>query len=334
MADAGDTPSSEIAHIPNRVLRRASHTSGVVRMGRLRIAVVVLVLLLLAQAGAASAYPWPFKPFDQQHPIRGFFGDPRTVYDNGILSTPFVGLGAFSFHQGVDISAPDGTPIYPSEDGTAHYIGSAILNVVTDHDVVFQYFHIVPVVGEGDQVTAGQTVLGYVQPPFGHVHVSEIDGTKVVNPLQPGHLEPYRDFTKPVIREILIRDQTGDVQAPLGLCGRIGLAVDAYDLPPVAVPGKFKGLPVAPSLVRWTLTRLGSGPVVPWRTAADYDTTAISNGVYIVTVLVGDGHGHTVAATQRFSVLNSHSGICPGSLPAPPGTPPPGDEEPPPPAAP
>jgi hypothetical protein len=348
-----------------------------VRSGRARIGVVALVLLLLVlgEAGSASAYPWPFKPFDQQHPIRGFFGDPRTVYDNGILSGPFEGPGAFSFHQGVDISAPDGTPIYPSEDGVAHYIGTAILNVVTDHDVVFQYFHIVPVVGEGDPVIAKKTILGYVLPPFGHVHVSEIDGTKAVNPLQPGHLGPYRDFTKPVIREILIRNQTGDVETPLGLCGRVDLAVDAYDLPPVAVPGKFKGLPVAPSYVRWTLTHLGGGDaVIPWRVAADfrttlppnaqfwdtyargtyqnaprfgreqytsmpgrfifdlasnYDTTTLANGVYIVLVSVGDGHGHTVTSEQRFSVLNSRSGICPGSLAAPPGTPPPTDDEPP-----
>ena len=53
---------------------------------------------------------------------------------------------------------------------------------------------------------ARKTILGYVQPPFGHVHITEIDGTTVVNPLQPGHLAPYKDFTKPVIRDIVIRE--------------------------------------------------------------------------------------------------------------------------------
>ena len=213
-----------------------------------------------------------------------------------------------------------------------------------------------------------------MQPPFGHVHISEIDGTKAVNPLQPGHLTPYRDYTKPVIRDIAVRNQTGEVQTPLGLCGRIELDADAYDEPPVAVPGKFQGLPVAPSLVRWTVTSLGGTAVVPWRTAADfrttlpsnarfwdtyakgtyqnaprfgreqytsmpgrflfqlagsYDTTALGNGVYIVTVLVGDGHGHKTVDTQRFSVLNARNGVCPASLPAPPGPEPPPDEEPP-----
>jgi len=343
-------------------------------MTRLRIAVVSLLVVTLVQAGGAAAYSWPFRPFDQQHPIRGFFGDPRTVYENGILSGAFEGPGFFSFHQGIDISAPDGTPIYPSEDGTAHYIGSATLNIVTDHNVVFQYFHIVTVVGEGQQVIARKTILGYVQPPFGHVHISEIDGTQVVNPLQPGHLEPYHDYTKPVIRDIVIRDQTGDVQTPLGLCGRIEFDVDAYDTPPVAVPGKFEGLPVAPSLVQWTVTNLRGTTVVPWRTAADfrttlppnahfwdtyakgtyqnaprfgreqytsmdgrflfqlagnYDTTALGNGVYVMTVLVGDGHGHKTLDAERFSVLNARSGVCPGSLAAPPGTEPPPDTEPP-----
>ena len=343
-------------------------------MARLRIAVVSLLVIVLVQAGGASAYSWPFKPFDQQHPIRGFFGDPRTVYENGILAGGFLGPGTFSFHQGIDISAPDGTPIYPSEDGTAHYIGSATLNIVTDHDVTFQYFHIVTVVGEGQQVIARKTILGYVQPPFGHVHISEIDGTTVVNPLQPGHLAPYRDFTKPVIRDIVIRNQAGDQETPLGLCGRVELAVDAFDTPPVAVPGKFQGLPVAPSLVQWTVTKLGGMVVVPWRTAVDfrtalpsnahfwdvyakgtyqnaprfgreqytsmpgrflfelarsYDTTSLANGLYVLTALVGDGHGHKAVAAQRFSVLNARGGICPGSLAAAPGTePPPGDEPP------
>jgi hypothetical protein len=341
--------------------------------------VLAVSVLALASASAGGAYSWPFKPFDRQHPIRGFFGDPRTVYDNGVLAGAFEGPGFFSFHQGIDISAPDGTPVYPSEDGTAHYVGSATLNVVTDHDVVFQYFHIVAVVGEGQQVSARQTILGYVQPPFGHVHISEIDGTKAVNPLQPGHLTPYHDFTKPVIRDIVLRNQTGDVQTPLGLCGRIELDVNAYDTPPVAVPGKFEGLPVAPSLVQWTVTRLGGTAVVPWRTAVDfrttlppnsrfwdtyatgtyqnaprfgreqyasmpgrflfqlarsYDTTTLANGVYIVTVLVGDGHGHKAVDTMRFSVLNARNGVCPGSLAAPPGTEPPGDQEPPAAAAP
>src|SRR5690242_14218232 len=169
-------------------------------MRKLRLVPLFVVLLAAAMGSStAAAYPWPFKPFDKQHPIRGFFGDPRTVFENGVLSGGFEGPGFFSFHQGVDIAAPNGTPIYPVVSGVAHYLGAATLNVDAGNDRTFQYFHIVPVVGEGQEVVARRTILGYVQPPFGHVHLTEIDGSHSVNPLQKGHLTPYTDHTKPTI---------------------------------------------------------------------------------------------------------------------------------------
>src|ERR1051325_2911967 len=173
---------------------------------------VLVAIVALACAGTASAYPWPVKPFDRQHPIRGFFGDPRTVYENGILSGAFEGPGFISFHQGVDIAAPNGTPIYAVADGVVHYLGAATVNLVTNHNVTFQYFHLVPVAGEGQHVRGRHTIIGYVQPPYGHVHLTEIDGIRAVNPLAKGHLSPYRDHTKPVVRDVLVRNQAGDVQ--------------------------------------------------------------------------------------------------------------------------
>jgi hypothetical protein len=340
---------------------------------RIRPCCLAAVGILLACAGTASAYPWPVKPFDKQHPIRGFFGDPRAVYLDGVLAGGFDGPGFFSFHQGVDIAAPDGTPIYPVVSGTAHYLGAATLDVDAGGGRTFQYFHIVAIVGEGQEVLARKTILGYVQPPFGHVHLTEINGIRAVNPLQKGHLTPYRDRTRPTIRELVIRNQTGDVQTPLGLCGRVQLAVDAYDMPPVPVPGKFLGLPVAPALVEWSISRLDGGAVVPWRTAVDFrvdlpansqfasvyakgtyensprfgsqqytsmpgrylyllagsfDTTNVANGVYVLTARVGDERGNSARLSERFSVLNGRSGVCPGSLPAPPATVPPESEPP------
>src|SRR5437660_1605435 len=51
-------------------------------------------------ATTAAGYGWPVKPFDREHPIRGNFGDPRTVF----LTPPtpesvLTGGGSFSFHQ-------------------------------------------------------------------------------------------------------------------------------------------------------------------------------------------------------------------------------------------
>src|SRR5262245_35560893 len=69
-------------------------------------------LVALAVPAEAGAYGWPVKPFDRQHPVRGVFGDPR------------IGETSHSFHFGVDVSAPDGTPVYATATGT----------VVRDHD--------------------------------------------------------------------------------------------------------------------------------------------------------------------------------------------------------
>src|SRR2546425_8557731 len=72
-----------------------------------------------AQAAAnQAAYGWPVKPFDQPHPIRGNFGDPRTIFAGPPTQrTLLSGSGVFQFHDGIDISAPDGTAVYPVASG-------------------------------------------------------------------------------------------------------------------------------------------------------------------------------------------------------------------------
>ena len=266
-----------------------------------------LAALALASAGAAAAYSWPLKPFNRQHPIRGFFGDPRTVYEDGVLAGGFDGPGFFSFHQGVDIAAPNGTPVYPVMSGTAHYLGASVLNVsvgqVNGQDVTFQYFHITPVVGEGEHVLARETVLGYVEPPYGHVHLTEIDGSHAVNPLQKGHLTPYVDHTRPTIRTTTFSNAAGAIQTPLGLCGRVQIAVDAFDRPPLAVPGTFNGLPVSPALVEWTVRRLNGKVAIPLRVAADFRTALPPNAKFFETYAKGTYENAPRFGTQQYTSM-------------------------------
>ena len=214
-------------------------------------------------------YHWPIKPFDRQHPVRGFFGDPRTVVDaegEPGDTTPLT-PGSYTFHNGIDISAATGTAVYPVVSGRAGIGYADEVIVVTGDGRTFQYFHIHPAVTRGEHVVAEKTVIGYVLPGWFHVHLSEIDGFRVHNPLDPGHLEPYRDHTVPVVHRI----------EATGLHGFVRLAADASDMPPLAVPGAWFGFPVTPAVIAWRLKRAHGRVVVPWRTAVDFRRTEPSN---------------------------------------------------------
>src|SRR6059058_1723826 len=107
----------------------------------IRLALVALVTLAVS-AGAtlrssapavaaparqsSSSYSWPVKPFDQPHPVRGNFGDPRTIFAGPpTQQTLLGGAGVFQFHDGVDISAADGSAVYPVESGTVTTVVSS-----------------------------------------------------------------------------------------------------------------------------------------------------------------------------------------------------------------
>ena len=214
-------------------------------------------------SSTASAYQWPVKPFNKAHPVRGNLGDPRTYFSWLATTDGLNGPGTFTFHNGVDISAPAGTPVYPVMSGTAHIRSAGTVAVTNGTGRVFHYTHIQPLVLEGDRVKAGQTVLGKVNAVAGHVHFSELVGGRPVNPLARGHLAPYRDRTKPVVRSLDFRSAvTGAPVSPLGMGGEISISVEASDRPAMASPGAWMGLPVSPALVGWSLTSLRGRPVV------------------------------------------------------------------------
>jgi hypothetical protein len=197
-------------------------------------------------------YSWPIAPFDRQHPVRGFFGDPR-IGDGG----------GRSFHTGIDISAADGTPVHAVAPGRVS-IGGPQIVVVATPTRTFGYWHIVPAVATGAEVPL-HGLLGHVAAGWGHVHLTEHTRTpgpqgSYWNPLRPGALAPFADFGAPVVARIV---------TAATLFGLVELSADALDHPPIAPPAPWHKTPVTPALVRWRLLH-GTRAVVPWRTAADF----------------------------------------------------------------
>jgi hypothetical protein len=243
---------------------------------RLRLSLIPLVCsaFLLAPSGAPG-YPWPLKPFHAQHPIRGGFGDPRTVFAESLFGNGIEGTGAFQFHNGIDIVAADGTAVYPVESGTVHMIDASALSVTSADGRTFQYFHVVPTVTNGQHVKALRTVLGHVLHGEGHVHLSEIRGFRIWNPLAKGGIAPYRDDTDPTVRTIYIR-RWGTLQPldPKAVCGKVSIVADAFDTQSPRAPGAFAGFPIAPALLRWSVVRAGTTRSLEAATGAiDFRTT-------------------------------------------------------------
>lgn len=216
---------------------------------------------------AHPPYPWPVKPFDRQHPVRGFFGDPR------------ISAGGRSFHTGIDISAPGGTPVYAVAAGKASYGSPA--DVAANGGIVvieaanrnFGYWHVQPAVRPGAHVPL-HGLLGHVaaQPEdWGHVHLAEsthdAHGIIYWNPLRPGALTPFFDYGPPVIDAILTSQPSDHIH------GLVDLSVRAHDNTPIEVtqptPPGWRGMPVTPAMIRWRLTHSGE-PVVPWKIAVDH----------------------------------------------------------------
>jgi hypothetical protein len=265
---------------------------------------VPAVVGALACASGALAYAWPVKPFDKQHPIRGYFGDPRTVFELSASQDGIYGPGTFGFHNGIDIAAKPGTRVYPIYSGTAHLLPGSVISVSTpSRGVTFQYIHLRESVRDGQHVVARRTILGHVAASAGHVHLTEIDGDRVTNPLLPGHLSPYRDKTRPVVEEIELRTLQGQALPSIGICGRIALTASAFDLPAMPVPGPWFGLPVAPALVEWKLTKAGGETVVPLTIAADFRFTVPPNIDFWTVYARGTYQNMPRIGRQQFSLM-------------------------------
>ena len=309
--------------------------SHIARRGARCLAAVAIAAAALATAAPAQAgYGWPLQPAHKQHPVRGFFGDPR-------IGGHDAAHGAF--HFGIDISAADGTAVYAAADGVVslHEARPNVVTVLTGVGAAHEYWHVIPAVRGGARVLAGRTVVGRVQAPWGHVHFSEVRGGVYVNPLRPGALSPYRDTTGPTIH--VIGFERAGVAFGDRLSGTADIVVEAWDDAPIAVPAPWAGKPVTPALVKWCLigrSRLAGsrchiaadfrgalpqqpfGSVYarwtrqnhPWTRggrgryrfilARDLDTRGLVDGTYRVVVTVSDTAGNEARAERRFSVAN------------------------------
>ena len=269
-----------------------------------RIGVAILVAAAaLAAAPHALAYGWPVKPFDKPHPVRANFGDPRTTFRGPpTLRTLLSAGGVFAFHFGVDIAAPDGTAVYAVRDGVVSLKSGTTVHVDSAGDFATEYWHIRPVVRDGQHVDAYRTILGYITKGHEHVHFTELDGHQPVNPLVAGHLDPYDDATRPTVNGISFRwNDTGrDVPAEF-LRGRVVMVADASDTPALPVPGLWGALPVAPALVTWHVERAKDGKVVlAERTAFDVRRTIPPNDAFWRYYARGTRQNMANFGTHRF----------------------------------
>jgi Peptidase family M23 len=259
------------------------------------IAIAAFALESVAQAsspgtGCTGSYGWPVEPFDSPHPIRGGFGDPRTVFQGELSHEALLeGDGTFSFHQGLDISAPDGSPVYAVSSGTVVRARGGRVTVDCGNGRSFQYWHVDPVARVGQRAVRGKTLLGFIQPKREHVHLTQLQDGRAVNPLDPDQLTPYRDETKPQLLSVTV-SQRGT---------RLMMTAEAIDMPSLPVPGRWNGFPVTPALVTWRIEETTGRIVVPTRVARDVRRTVPRNDRFWDTFARGTYQNWPVFAGRK-----------------------------------
>jgi Tol biopolymer transport system component len=285
-------------------------------------------VVLRVLAPGPFAYGWPVKPFFAPHAARGNFGDPRIGPAEGFGPT------VFSFHFGVDVSAPDGTPVFATGSGfvLANPRHADVVVIQRTDGAVLEYWHVVPSVRPGRVAVAYRTQIGRVEMTWQHVHVSERRGGAYVNPLRPGAMGPYFDDTLPSVDRILVERNGNPVEGDVR--GVVDLVVEAHDLPSLRPPPPWEKAHVTPALVRWSLD--GGA----WHSAFDvrqllpaagffdvyasgtrqnrrhraglyrvllahgWDSKSVRDGEHVMSVRVVDSRGNTATGRETFVVGN------------------------------
>ena len=147
-----------------------------------------------------------------------------------------------------------------------HLEGGRSLSV-GDSDLAFGYWHVIPAVHHG-QFVAKHEVVGHVEAPWLHLHFAEHRAGVYRDPLRPGALTPWRDTTEPRVTKIVL-SRNGRVLDPAAVSGAVDVIAEAHQMPPLAVPPPWRGLPVTPARLRWRVRR-GTQTVRPWHTPIDF----------------------------------------------------------------
>jgi hypothetical protein len=229
---------------------------------------VTVTRSLGSHAGVRPSYGWPIKPFNRQHPVRAYLNDPRNGHGD-----------AKSFHFGIDISAPNGTPVYAVEAGQVFLKHGRMAVAVKGATRTFGYWHVMPAVRD-HQIVRLHQLLGHICSNDGggeHVHLAERRGTEYLNPLRRGGIGPYVDRTPPTVASVEFF-RNGRAVDPDALTGRVDIVVEAFDTTPLLVPAPWSDLPVAPARIQWSIAR-GSRRA-PLRTAVDLSRSMLPARLY------------------------------------------------------
>jgi Peptidase family M23 len=260
--------STLTAHLSRGVLRRTVALAALALCASATSLSLTGAATAHAGTGMAPAYGWPVKPFGRQHPVRGFFGDPRIGLNPD-------GSTSRQFHFGVDVSAPNGTPVFATLSGrvSIHPEHDDVVFIDGAPGVEFSYWHVVPSVHTGDTAVAYKTVIGRVESPWAHVHFSEMRNGRYLNPLRPGAMGPYADPTRPKVTAVEL-ERSGDAAhvSPAAAGGTLDIIAEVSDAPPLPVAAPWHDMPVMPALVRWRVVG-GKGVETGWQTAVDFRET-------------------------------------------------------------
>lgn len=301
----------------------------------------------ISKAAPRVKLRWPLKPFNRAHQLRATFGEPRSVrmdrlglkgYDwHAYLYTlNQVGVpGPRSIHDGIDIVARQGTPVYSLENGRAILGGNGkYARWVRVGN--YRYDHITQLVKPGQKVVAFKTVIGRIATPDHHLHLTRSYKGRSINQLSHGGFVGFKDTAPPRLKEVSAYAPDGSLLDMNNLRGKVAMTIHMDDLlsqggAGVGVYSYGYRIEAEGGGVVYSATNYRAGEILP-AAAADVlytpatnrndfdhdfwyrltlrspsgdgflDTDALAPGRYKITVIAKDASGNASSASYPFGV--------------------------------